>query len=536
VIVRVALIALAAIASGFASAADTTQASPRVRTEGGVVQGVVENSLLVYRGIPYAKAPNGNLRWRPPQRVERWQGIRDASRLSPDCMQGAFGAVPPGGRHPVAEDCLYLNIWRPAAASRKLPVMVWIHGGGFVNGGSSSPDSTGEGVAARGVLFVSFNYRLGRFGFFGFPALGQEHRAENKGNYGLMDQIAALQWIRRNIDDFGGDAENVTVVGESAGGISINMLLTAPSTGELFDRAIIQSGGGRDLVRRRTLANDLPDAVSATTLGIAFARSKGIEETGAKALRRLRTLSAEEITSGLNMIGLLQPERAMFAGPVIDGRLFVETPESVYAASRQHPMPILIGTTSADLSLFSASNIDDAFAFFGSAATAARGVYDPQGSADLRRINNAIGADRAMVEPARFIARSMSRLQQPVYAYRFSYVLEAKRQASPFGAQHASDVPFAFDRLNAVHGDVVTTADAAMASAMTDYWTRFAKTGSPNGAGTVEWPAYREREDAILEFAADGEFLVHPDPWRVRLDLVESQRVPVSANRTNIGH
>ncbi|MBB6091218.1 para-nitrobenzyl esterase [Povalibacter uvarum] len=515
---RVALILAASTLPTFAQADETPT---RVRTESGSVAGVQEGALVVFRGIPYAKAPVGDLRWRAPKHVERWKGVRTVDKLSPDCMQGAFGVVPPGGRHPVAEDCLYLNVWRPARAARKLPVMVWIHGGGFVNGGSSSADSTGEGIAARGVLFVSFNYRLGRFGFFGFPALNDEQSAGGRGNYGLMDQIAALQWVRRNIEAFGGDADNVTVVGESAGGISINMLLTSPSTSGLFDRAIIQSGGGRDLVRRRTLTDDLPGALSATTLGSLFARSKGIEGTDAAALSRLRALSAEEITSGLNMVSLLLPERALFSGPVIDGRLFTETPEAAYAAGRQHPMPVIIGTTSSDLSLHTAKSIDEAFAAFGSSAALAKELYDPQKSGELKRINNAIGADRAMVEPARFIARSMVRLRQPVYSYRFSYVLDAKRAASPYGAQHASDVPFAFDRLNAVHGAGVSTGDSAMAAAMSDYWVAFGKAGDPNAGGRTSWPRYGEDEQ-ILEFAADGFVRARADPWRRRLDLVEA--------------
>ena len=518
--VRAVLISLV-LACAATQASEPAAFVTQVRTEGGAVQGAVEQELVVFRGIPYAKPPTGELRWRPPQPVPSWQGVRDGSRLSADCMQAPFGPTPPRGRHPVAEDCLYLNIWRPAKGSRKLPVMVWIHGGGFVNGGSSSPDSTGQGVAARDVLFVSFNYRLGRFGFFAFPALTEEHPEEAKGNYGLMDQIAALRWVSRNIEAFGGDADNITVVGESAGGVSINMLLTSPATRGLFDRAIIQSGAGRDLMRPRRLLEDLPQSPSATSLGVRFAKSKGIEGAGAAALAQLRNLSAEQVTSGLNMVSLLVPDMAMFGGPVIDGQLFTETPEAAYAAGRQHPVPLIIGATSSDLSLFAAKSVEDAFAIFGSDASAARKAYDPSLTGDLKAINNAIGSDRAMVEPARFIARSMSELQHPVYAYRFSYVLEAKRPGSPYGAQHATDVPFAFDLLRAVHGAAVSPQDAQVAAAMCDYWTVFAKSGNPNTPGRTAWPRYTPDTDIILEFAPSGDLLARPDPWRVRLDLVE---------------
>ncbi|WP_161828195.1 carboxylesterase/lipase family protein [Steroidobacter agaridevorans] len=517
--IRAILLAVLLVLSSVAYASDVAPVT-RISTASGVVQGVIENNLAVFRGIPYAKPPVGDLRWRAPQPVDPWKEVLDARRLSADCMQAPFGPTPTQGRHPVAEDCLYLNIWRPASDARKLPVMVWIHGGGFVNGGSSSPDSTGEGVAARDAVFVSFNYRLGRFGFFALPALSAEHAEEAKGNYGLMDQIAALRWVRNNIDRFGGDANNITVVGESAGGISINMLLTSPSTSGLFDRAIIQSGGGRKLVRTRDLAKDVPDAVSAATLGIKFAKSKGIEGADAAALAKLRELSADAVTSGLNMVGLLVPDRALFSGPVIDGKLFVESPEEAYAAGRQHPVPLIVGATSSDLSLSYAKSVEDAFAIFGADAGTARSAYDPTGDGDLKRINNAIGSDRAMVEPARFIARSMSQLRR-VYAFRFSYVLEAKRSGSPYGAQHATDVPYAFDLLSAVHGDIVSPADGRIAAAMCDYWVAFARTGNPNGASRPTWPAYNAAADAILDFSSSGAPIAAPDPWRARLDLME---------------
>lgn len=518
--VRAALFGFVLSLSGVAHASDNSTVE-RVSTESGAVQGAIENSLAVFRGIPYAKPPVGDLRWRTPQPVEPWKGVRDARHFSADCMQAPFGPSPAQGRHPVAEDCLYLNVWRPATDARKLPVMVWIHGGGFVNGGSSSPDSTGEGVAARGAVFVSFNYRLGRFGFFAFPALNAEHPEEAKGNFGLMDQIAALRWVRHNVERFGGDSSNITVVGESAGGISINMLLTSPATRGLFDRAIIQSGGGRKLVRTRHLTNDTPEAASATTLGMKFANSKGIDGTDAAALAKLRGLSADAVTSGLNMVSLLLPEVALFSGPVLDGTLFVESPERAYAAGRQHPVPIIVGATSSDLSLNYAKSVDEAFASFGADADAARAAYDPKGEGELKRINNAIGSDRAMVEPARFIARSMSQLRQPVYAYRFSYVLEAKRSGSPYGAQHATDVPFAFDLLSAVHSSSVSPDDARVAATMCDYWVAFARTGDPNGPDRVTWPAYDAATDTILDFSSSGAARVAPDPWRARLDLTE---------------
>ena len=233
-------------------------------------------------------------------RVAKWQGVRDATGYGADCMQVPFPSdAAPLGMKP-AEDCLYLNVWRPAhAAGKKLPVLVWIYGGGFVNGGSSPAVYDGSPFARDGVIFVSFNYRLGRFGFFAHPALSAEKPAGPLGNYAIMDQIAALKWVRRNIAAFGGDADNVTICGESAGGMSVHILMTSPAASGLFQKAIVQSGGGRpNLLRGRPLAGG-PD--SAEAIGVAFAKQAGIEGTDAQALQKLRALPADALLNGLNM-------------------------------------------------------------------------------------------------------------------------------------------------------------------------------------------------------------------------------------------
>jgi para-nitrobenzyl esterase len=256
------------------------QEPPVVQVDGGKLQGVVADGVASFKGIPFAAPPVGELRWRPPQPAAPWKGVRAAAEFGSNCTQGRFGPPPPPGAPPPppsSEDCLFLNVWRPAdPAAKALPVMGWIHGGGFVGGSGSGAMTSGTQFAKQGVVLVTLNYRLGRFGFFAFPALSREHPAEPKGNYAYMDQIAALQWVQRNIAAFGGDPNNVTIFGFSAGGVSVHSLLAMPQARGLFAKAIVQSGGSRDSVlTARPMSQDGIDPnypVSGETLGINFAR------------------------------------------------------------------------------------------------------------------------------------------------------------------------------------------------------------------------------------------------------------------------
>jgi para-nitrobenzyl esterase len=509
-----------ASAAALMSAAETPAAITTVTVDTGKLRGEAQGEVVSFKGIPFAQPPVGELRWEPPQPVAKWQGVRDAVGYGADCMQLPFPSdAAPLGMKP-AEDCLYLNVWRPAhAAGKKLPVLVWIYGGGFVNGGSSPAVYDGSPFARDGVIFVSFNYRLGRFGFFAHPALSAEKPGAPLANYAIMDQIAALKWVRRNIAAFGGDSANVTICGESAGGMSVHVLMTSPAAVGLFQKAIVQSGGGRtSLLRGRPLAGG-PD--SAQAIGVAFAQQAGIAGTDRQALQKLRALPAESVVNGLNLASMGAPAAATYVGgPVLDGQIMTAAPARLYADGKAAHVPLMVGANSLDIGFMQGKTVDELLAQFGANADKARTVYEVKSDDDVKKVAFRMGGDQTMGEPARYVARTLTAHGQPVYEYRFSYVAESLRQQSP-GAMHATDIPFAFDTVAARYGKDLTAQDAAAAHSMHAYWVAFAATGKPEVTGQPAWPAYDAKSDRIMNFTNVGP-VVGADPWRARLDLAEA--------------
>jgi para-nitrobenzyl esterase len=490
-----------------------------VKVDTGRLKGAAQNGVVSFKGIPYAAPPVGDLRWRPPQPAARWRAIRAATAFGADCMQHPFpGDAAPLGVTP-AEDCLYLNVWLPLPRpAKKLPVMVWFYGGGFVNGGSSPAVYDGSQFARRGVVFVSFNYRLGRFGFFAHPALSKENPSEAHANYGYMDQIAALKWVKRNITAFGGDPGNITIFGESAGGGSVLTMMTSPMAASLFHKAIVESGGGRgSLMGTRYIDRASPSGTpSSESVGLAFAEKAGVRGEGAEALAALRKLPAETVVGGLNMGTMLTPT---YAGPVIDGKIVVETPDAAYAGGRGARVPLMIGANSQDIGFNTARTLDELLAPFGEDRDKARAVYDPANTGNVRAVGAMIASDRMMVEPARFLARALAALGVPAYYFRFSYVPESMRKQWK-GAPHATEIPFVFDTVAARYGTDLTEADRAAASAANAYWVNFARAGNPNGPGLPQWAAIDPKGDVVLDFSLEGP-VAGPDPWKPRLDLIE---------------
>jgi para-nitrobenzyl esterase len=517
---KAVLMGMAAVAALAGAPVAASAQSTQVRIDTGALSGAVKDGVLSFKGIPFAAPPVGELRWRPPQPAARWTDVKAATEYGHDCMQKPFPSdAAPLGTQP-AEDCLVLNVWRPSDAKKNLPVMVWIYGGGFVNGGSSPEVYAGDQFARQGVIMVSFNYRVGRFGFFGFPALTAEHADEPKGNYGYMDEIAALQWVKRNISAFGGDPANVTVFGESAGGGSVHMLLTSPMAKGLFAKAIIESGGGRaSLLGDRLMSQSKPGLPSLEEIGVNFAKSNNIPGTDAAALAQMRALTAEQVTNGLNMAsGSGNPPT--YGGPALDGKIVTGPPQQAYEAGTEAKVPLIIGTNSADIGFSRAKTVDEVFAPFGARKAQAMAAYNAGSASDVRVVGSAVGMDQGMGEPARFTAAAFAAQGQKSYVYRFGYVADSMASQWKTGAPHATEIPYVFDTVSAKYGKDLTAKDEAIAKAANTYWVNFAKTGDPNGPGLPRWPAYTKASDGLMDFQADGKPAGGPDPWKARLDVV----------------
>ena len=374
------------------------------------------------------------------------------------------------------------------------------------------------------------NYRLGRLGHFAFPALSKEHPDEPKGSYAFMDQIAALQWVKDNIAAFGGDPNNVTIFGFSAGGVSVHSLLTIPAARGLFQKAIGHSSGGRDgVLTGRPLDKENADdlyPVSAETIGINFARKHGIDGTDAAALAELRALPVVDVVSGGETDGQGGPR--IYPGPILDGKFVVETAESAYKAGRQAKVPLMIGNNSAEIGgafVSTSTSKEVLFSQFAELEDEARAAFDPDGNKEFAEVQTRFNTDWVWGEPARFTAKSFVSIDQPAYVFLFSYVPSSMAERMPYGPGHGTDISYVFDNLGARGFGPTppppTTEDKEVARTMNTYWVNFAKTGNPNGENLPNWPEFTLKKEMILDVQTDGNAVGKTDPRKARLEVVE---------------
>lgn len=465
------LVAAAAVLAASASAA----IPERVSIDGGQIEGATDASatVQVYKGIPFAAPPIGKNRWRAPQPLTPWDGVRDATHFGARCTQRSFR--PGGDAPPTSEDCLYLNVWTTAdTAAAQQPVMVWIYGGGFSSGAGSDSRYDGASLAAKGAVVITFNYRLGPLGFFADPDLSKESPHGVSGNYGMMDAIAALKWVQRNIAAFGGDPRNVTVFGESAGAILTAALVGSPDAKGLFHRAIAESGAwmGLGLAKMRSLAQ-------AEQAGAAAAR-----RLGAGTLAELRAEPADEIFDGLRAGGL---------GLVVDGYLIPEDLSLTFNADRQNPVDVLVGSNENEGTFFLRGKITaDQFRTrtrreFGSMADAFGKLYPARNDKQAQASFLASFSDEAAWQMRSF-AKLQAKRGNRAYAYYFTHVPPTTPGRPSLGATHTSELPYVFDHL--AEGRAWTATDKNLADTISSYWVNFARSGNPNGPGLPRWPAY----------------------------------------------
>jgi para-nitrobenzyl esterase len=478
------------------SNADHEGKAATARVESGLLHGIAgaDGGVTVFKGIPYAVPPVGELRWRPPQPPLEWDGVRPAGAFGPICPQ--LGP-PPGSfyqqefylhEEPQSEDCLYLNVWTAARdESERRPVMVWFHGGALVEGSGSLPSFHGEALARKGVVLVTVNYRLGVFGYFAHPALSAESEQHVSGNYGLLDQIAALRWVRDNITAFGGDPGNVTVFGQSAGSMSVFALLVSPLASGLLQRALGQSGSPFSFREVRTLEQ---------------AEQAGVERAegwGAAALTDLRALSTAAL--------LGTRDAASFAnrpGLAIDGWALPDNPARMMAEGRRHPATLLVGATADEGTSLGGGTTLDAATFrqqaeqrYGERAAEFLSLYPLEANADASRAQIAAMSDNMFAGMRAWADAQNAHIPQPAYLYYFDRKLPGRNSAF-FGAFHSSDLYYVFNTLHTTERPW-EAADQRLADVMSSYWANFAATGDPNGAGLPAWPPYADSTSPVMQ-------------------------------------
>ena len=465
-----------------------TEPAP-VKVEGGLVQGAFEDGLTVYRGIPFAAPPVGDLRWRAPQPVLPWDGVKLTTKFAPGPFQSSS---PPSGR---SEDCLYLNVWSPAKSpGDRIPVLVWIYGGGFNSGATSDRSYSGEHLAKKGVVLVSIAYRVGSLGFLAHPELSAENSHHVSGNYGLLDQIAGLQWVRKNIAAFGGDPKKITIFGESAGGISVSMLCASPLARGLFDGAISESGGNFGPTSKSSAPGEnMKSLADAESAGETYLKAAGVS-----SLAELRQLPPGKLPTGRGVGS---------SWPIVDGWVIPGDQFKLYSAGQYNRTPILIGYNSDEGASFSPpatpnSYITNVQARFGKFADDLIQAYPP-GSNTVAKTARDLMRDATFGWHTWTWARLQSETSKSkIFYYYFDQHPEypATSPRAGLGSTHGSEVSYVFEHLNP-NSPQIKPADLEISDLMSTYWVNFARHGDPNGKGVPQWPAFSEKHPRVMYFS-----------------------------------
>jgi para-nitrobenzyl esterase len=478
-----------------------------VRTDSGPVQGTVENGITIYKGIPFAAPPLGDLRWRAPKSAAPWKNVLQADKFAPACMQVPI-VMPALGLDAltVSEDCLYLNVWTPAKSPKdKLAVMVWIYGGGFTIGGTSIGQYDGRNLAKKGVVLVSIAYRLGAFGFLASPELSAD-QGGHSGNYGLLDQIAGLQWVKKNIAAFGGDPGRVTIFGESAGGIAVSMLAASPLAKGLFTGAISESGGNFGPERHANEGGtNMVSLATAEKNGTAY-----LSKLGVTSIADARKKSAEVILKNSN-------SALGGAWPVFDGYVLLGDQYKLYEAGKYNDTPVLIGSNADEGALFVPSIAAAVYQSrihtgYGDYADKIFAAYPGDTDANALRSARDMFRDATFAWPTWAWARLQSRTGKgKVFVYYFSHRPQYPNtpQFKDWGASHGSEIAFVFGNFSAAMAP--TPADQAVSDEVSSYWVNFAKTGDPNGAGLPAWPAFTDANQRVMKLNDPSEAIPVPN-------------------------
>ena len=464
-----------------------------VKTGDGYISGGVSADGIVhyFKGIPFAAPPVGDLRWKAPQPVVPWQGVRACDTFSASPMQsypvpfGPWTAEYLISPKPISEDCLYLNVWTGAATpTAKLPVLVWIYGGGFVSGGSNVPVYDGEALARKGIIFVSINYRVGIFGFFAHPGLTREAGYHASGNYGLLDQIAALKWVRKNIAAFGGDPGRITIAGQSAGSMSVNYLVASPLAKDLFQHAIAESGS-------RVFDEESKPVTLATAEQQGVELARNLQVTSLEALRKL---PAEE---------LLKKAKGD-AFPIVDGYVVPEPLGEIFAAGKENPVSLLTGWNLDDIAQFgkfksAAGFKQEVTGRFGNAAEKLLTYYPAATDSEAAISQESLARDEMFgIQNGTWANLQAGTGQEKVYVYFFKRKVPATGDYIRYGAFHTGEVAYALDNLKFLKNRPLTKEDENLAKIMSAYWVNFVRTGNPNGPGLPQWPAYDQKDAGVM--------------------------------------